>query len=262
MSSDQKELRRMWDALEKAQQNIVATTSIEIQESPKKPAEQKQDEPMLKHGMYGEITDNHLMIDLTKADEAHLYSRHKKKTIFETTPGLTVLVGKNGTGKSTLLTFIETFCHDNDISHLLHDNLDNDRLGQRAIYTGEYELLATMMASSEGESIVVAMSKIATSISSCIANTERDGKHQVVILLDALDSGLSINNIVAMKQYLFKPILEDAESKNIACYIIVAANSYELARDEDCIDVKHMKHKTFKTYDSYRSFVLKGLNLE
>ena len=34
-------------------------------------------------------------------------------------------------------------------------------------------------------------------------------------MFDAIDSGLSINNIVDVKEYLFKPIMEDCAKNNI-----------------------------------------------
>ena len=79
-----------------------------------------------------------------------------------------------------------------------------------------------------------------------------------LILLDALDSGLSIDNIQEVKQYLFQPIKEDCEKANKKLYLIVVANSYEMAREENCLDVISLKYRNFKTYEAYKSFVLKS----
>ena len=52
--------------------------------------------------------------------------------------------------------------------------------------------------------------------------------------------------------------LEDFQEdmKNVASWS-VSANTFELARDYDCIDVKTAKKIRFNTYDEFRDFVLK-----
>jgi hypothetical protein len=80
------------------------------------------------------------------------------------------------------------------------------------------------------------------------------------ILLDAIDSGLSIDNIVDIKEDLFKTILEYNCGNEI--YIIVVANEYEMARNEQCFDVYNGKYITFKDYEDYRQFVLDSKELK
>ena len=76
------------------------------------------------------------------------------------------------------------------------------------------------------------------------------------ILLDAIDSGLSVDNIVDLKEQLFETILEYNCGNEI--YIIVSANEYELARNEMCFDVYNGKYIEFKNYEEYRDFILKS----
>lgn len=52
---------------------------------------------------------------------------------------------------------------------------------------------------------------------------------------DAIDSGLSVDNIVDVKEYMFKTIFRTAPNTDI--YIVVTANEYEFARGEECFDV-------------------------
>lgn len=47
---------------------------------------------------------------------------------------------------------------------------------------------------------------------------------------DAIDSGLSVDNIVDVKEYMFKTIFRTAPNTDI--YIVVTANEYEFARGE------------------------------
>ena len=77
---------------------------------------------------------------------------------------------------------------------------------------------------------------------------------EVYILLDALDSGLSIDNIRDVRSVL-DLILEDC--KNVALYIIVAANSYEMIKGADCIAVSTGTHKKFTDYEAYAGFICK-----
>ena len=80
------------------------------------------------------------------------------------------------------------------------------------------------------------------------------------ILLDAIDSGLSVDNIVDIKEYLFKTILEDAGDTTVR--ILVSANEYEICRNEQCMDVHTGKYRTFKGYESYRKFILKSREIK
>ena len=76
------------------------------------------------------------------------------------------------------------------------------------------------------------------------------------ILLDAVDSGLSVDNIVDIKEDLFKTILEYNFGNEI--YIIVSANEYEMARGEKCFDVYNGKYVEFKDYEEYRDFIVES----
>jgi hypothetical protein len=93
----------------------------------------------------------------------------------------------------------------------------------------------------------------------CFGNTDNDESEKEPvkerwILLDAIDSGLSVDNIVKLKEELFKTILEYNEGNEI--YIIVSANEYEMARQEQCFDVYNGKYITFNDYEEYRQFIL------
>ena len=209
---------------------------------------------------------------------------YKKKSI-EIKPGITVLAGCNGIGKTTLLHQIESFLKKENIPCLMFDNLHDG--GQNSISyhasLDDFATMSTLMCSSEGESIYINISNLATRLGNFVktgdnskndkyeklaraienlVNEEKEPKKEIKIpnerwiLLDAIDSGFSVDNIVDLKEDLFKTILEYNFSNEI--YIIVSANEYELCRGEQCFDVYNGKYITFKDYEDYREFILRS----
>lgn len=204
--------------------------------------------------------------------------KRKKITI---NPGVTVLVGCNGAGKTTLLRSIETQLKENKIPVLKYDNLHDG--GGRAVSfaaaSGDIQFAATAAMSSEGENIVMNLGRVASSLRPFIRTGETPDRSDKLakafaravwgdaadkedekipkerwLFFDAVDSGLSIDNVVDVKEYLFKTILEDAGDCDV--YILVTANAFEVARGEECFDVYEGKYRTFKTYEAYRKFIL------
>ena len=84
-----------------------------------------------------------------------------------------------------------------------------------------------------------------------VNNRDKD----IFILFDAVDSGFSIDNIGDLKEFLFDTVLED-HPKDV--YIICTANSYEMTRGQDCVDVNSCKHVRFDDYEEYRKFILES----
>lgn len=170
-------------------------------------------------------------------------------------PGLTILVGCNGMGKTSLLMAIEEKLQKEKIPFIsyndLHDGKNNAR--QMALNRGEIGLLATLATSSEGEQIVTNLSTLARKIG-CFVRENKNSK-ELWILLDTVDSGLSIDNIIDLKEKLFRVILNDMKDQDV--YIICTANSYEMASGENCFDVFNGKYITFKNYEDYKAFILK-----
>ena len=178
--------------------------------------------------------------------------------------GLTILVGCNGAGKSTMINQIAALLRENNEKYFAFDNTRN---GGSSMYYGLLEgyhsggigTLATLMASSEGEKIQQNMIvKMRDQLSEKVSKTIKSGKDDLFILFDAVDSGASIDNIIEMKNF-FKAIIKDQKEKNnLDVYVIVSANSYEMANGEMCYDVSHNKYITFKNYESYKKFILKS----
>ena len=182
------------------------------------------------------------------------------KKIIEFEEGLTVLVGCNGSGKSTLLHQIKDLCKKQDIPCYYFDNLTEGGSGARskASFYGDFYFLAESLCSSEGENINLNMTNCANKIGKFVRNNKNTKK--IFILLDAIDSGLSIDYIIELKKDLFKTILSDTLRKGIETYIVVSANEYEMARNEKCFLIPDMIYKTFENYDEYKDFIIESRN--
>lgn len=183
------------------------------------------------------------------------FSLYKKSSI-TLQPGLTVLVGCNGIGKTTLLNCIKDSLQSKEVPVITFNNLQDG--GSKAIskagFYGDMEFMATAICSSEGENIIMNIGNLAKDIGVFV--TKNIGKKEIWILLDAVDSGLSIDNVIDVKNYLFKTIIDDTKSKGIDAYIIVSANEYEMANGENCLDVYNCKHVTLSNYDDYKKLIL------
>lgn len=218
---------------------------------------------------------------LTKDYYSEGFSLYKKETI-TIKSGVTVLVGCNGIGKTTLLHQIQDRLREENIPCIKFDNLQDGgskSISENAFYN-DFEFVATAMQSSEGENIVINMGNFARRLGDFV-RTGEDSKDKKTrdfiklmariegkeseeveipkerwILLDAVDSGLSVDNIVDIKEQLFKTILEYNYGNEI--YIVISANEYEMARGEQCFDVYNGKYVKFKDYEEYRNLILKS----
>lgn len=203
-----------------------------------------------------------------------------KNKIITIKEGVTVLVGCNGIGKTTLLHQIRDSLKKKKIPCIIFDNLcdGGSNSVSKAGFYGDLSLMITAISSSEGENIVMNMGKLAArlgnfvktgkdkndDLSEALAKLVNRGDKEEVkeipkerwILLDAVDSGLSVDNIVDIKEQLFKTILEYNYGNKI--YIVISANEYEMAREENCLDVYNGKYVKFNDYEEYRNMILES----
>ncbi len=206
------------------------------------------------------------------------FNLYKKRTV-EINPGVTVLVGCNGIGKSTLLHNIEAILKKENIPVMHFNNLCDGGSNARSekAFLNDFSSLSKRMTSSEGENIVLNLYDIAQKID-LFLNTgnfkkyynpfeeifkketenisEANMSNERWILFDAVDSGLSVDNIIDLKEGLFKPIIESDKSNEI--FIVISANEYEMANGEQCFDVYNGKYITFKNYEDYRSMIIQS----
>ena len=185
-------------------------------------------------------------------DDFKIFKKNKIK--IET--GLTVLVGCNGAGKTTLLKQIEQSLKSKDIPVMLHNNKsDGEREWKsRAAFYGDFNIVAKLMMSSEGENIVNVMGEIARKMGDF---TRRNGNSKELwFMFDAVDSGLSVDNILEIKEELIPIVFESNTDKDV--YFLISTNAYEFARGENCFDVINGKYIKFANYEEYRDFILKS----
>lgn len=198
-----------------------------------------------------------MSLDIWVDRDIYEYGIYLYKTdVFTFEPGLTVLVGCNGSGKTTLLKQIKGSLSKQK-EPVIFFQYDRERLERDSRLTqgdADAREFFSWVSCSEGEQIMVRLESFAYQIGKFVQeNPEKD----IFVLLDGVDSGFSIDNIIELKESLFKVIIKDFENKENDIYIICSANSYELAADEDCIVVCTGKHRRFKTYNAYRNMIMR-----
>lgn len=186
-------------------------------------------------------------------DDCRLFNR--KNIIIES--GLTVLVGCNGTGKTTLLNEIRYQLERKDVPFLHYDNYhDGGSSGvSRAIFNDNISLAATLFCSSEGEKISQCIAQQAKTMGNFVGKNK--DKSEIWFLFDAIDGGFSIDNIDEVKSGLFKFVIDHCKEQGQEVYIVVSANSYEMVNGENCLDVWEGKYMRFQNYDEYKKFIMK-----
>ena len=170
--------------------------------------------------------------------------------------GLTVLVGCNGAGKTTMLNQIEEMLDRENIPVLFHNNMTNGErdLKGKATFYGDFEMVARLMSSSEGENIVNVLGEVARKMGDLSRKNPK--AKELWFLFDSIDSGLSIDNVIEFKEQLLPVVLENNRDKDI--YFVVSTNGYEFTRGENCFDVINGKYIKFANYEEYRDFILKS----
>lgn len=191
------------------------------------------------------------MIHKNPYDNVNIYKQ--SKIIIR--PGVTILVGCNGMGKTTLLNMIQEKLEKENLPVILfNNNIEGGNAAmQKALLNANINFLMNLVTSSEGEQIHLNIAAMAEKIGKFVRNNEQ--AKELWILFDAVDSGMSIDNVVEIKELLFKTILNDCKDKRDV-YIICSANTYELCNEENCFDVLAGEYLRFNSYEDYRNFIL------
>lgn len=214
----------------------------------------------------------------------------KKNITFE--PGITVLTGCNGAGKTTLLRMVEKDLKKKNIPVMSVSNLTDGGVQSVGYYleNGQTDIAAMIPGSSEGEIITITLSQYLKAVhhfietgedkmhpsdpsALCMALADLAGSKEKLeskikktkenrknsqerwLLLDGCDSGYSIDNMIDLKD-VFSVILSEKERMEKDVYIIIAANSYEMAEGQKCLDVMSGTYYTPESYNSYRERIL------
>ncbi|WP_129736680.1 AAA family ATPase [Massilimicrobiota timonensis] len=171
-------------------------------------------------------------------------------------PGVTILVGCNGYGKSTLISMIKNYCKSHNIELLQYDSEKINTVQRNYDYflrTNQYDKFALLAFSSEGERLEQGFSSILPQVGAFVRKRKKD-KKPFFITFDAVDSGLSIDEQIEYNK-VFHMINEDI--KGLDGYIIVTSNNYELTAGFDCMDVYNGSIVRFESYQDYKEFILK-----
>ena len=83
------------------------------------------------------------------------------------------------------------------------------------------------------------------------------------ILLDAVDSGVSIDSIIQIKDFL-NFLIEDCNDNNpeIELYIIISTNNYEMTNGMRCLDARTCSEISFESYDDYKDYIMTSYRLK
>ena len=128
------------------------------------------------------------------------------------------------------------------------------------LYSNNSNKAIYMALSSEGENIYENFGDVLYNIGATASKLERGQK--LFILCDAVDSGLSIDNILEVKDIFDLVVNNEKKAHGIDVYMIFSANSFELAREQNCFDVYECKYITFNDYEEYKKYILSTKKLK
>lgn len=189
--------------------------------------------------------------------------------------GITVLVGCNGYGKTTFLKILKSQLEREKIPFISYSDLHDGRSNaiSKAGSQENFKLMSYLIQSSEGENMIINFGEmletlfpfLQTGINNFHKNPfdflvekeeEEIKTNERWLLIDSIDSGTSIDNMAQILAVL-KLALQNAKQLGKELYVVISTNAYELARNNNCLDVVNGKLIKFKDYEEYREFVLK-----
>lgn len=170
-------------------------------------------------------------------------------------PGYTAIVGPNGAGKTTLLQQIKEYADKHDIPVWRYSNTWDGMMAKDTyIMRGQMELAATTMTSSEGEQVAINFGQAVSKLGRFVNKTKNKGEKKIIILLDAIDSGASIDRARDILDFI-NMVIKDEKDREV--YIVMAVNHYELAKAPiDCVHARTGQHRVFIDYDTYAKFII------
>lgn len=184
----------------------------------------------------------------------HLYSHCTTIHLDNITKPLTILLGPNGTGKSTSMRTIEQELKNKEIKFTKYSTSHDDIVQKSAPAFGDWDIAGIACSfHSEGERMSDSFFKWMNS--DVLRVLLEDKTCPVAILIDESDSGLSIDKICETYSPLLF-ILEEELKNNRDIKIVITCNSYELAEylDKSYAEFIWVPTKEHITLGSYNSF--------
>lgn len=169
-------------------------------------------------------------------------------------PGINSLVGCNGSGKTT---FIDEMLQSELKKKQIDYHLYNDRrqggtgLAEKRMLYDDISGFARMMTASEGERLVEGL---ADQLDKLRGFFHRNQGKNFVLIFDAIDSGMSVDEIIEIRDLFLDLVIPDAkQSFDCELYIVVAANNFEWCNSSKInnIDIITGKNLGEMTYDQY-----------
>ena len=186
------------------------------------------------------------------------YSESKTKRVSLKPNKITVLVGRNGHGKSSFLSGIESkFAYSDDtiIVKWNDDEYGRSNALSNMLFNDDIEGVASMAFHSEGQKMRYSFGKFFIQRAGAACRRKTKDQHTIFLLLDQLDSGLDYHQINLFKDILRNTIIPDMMNRGLTVYCIISANSYEMVDKEDCLDPVTRKHIKFKSIDEYKEYI-------
>ena len=186
------------------------------------------------------------------------YYKIYNKDSVEIKPGITNLLSCNGGGKTTLLQQIKyQLVKDDSVILFEYSEVSEGRSHAMDKYgfLEQFDKLSRNFMSSEGENVLNNFGEFCGKLGGKINNLDTD-KKEVWILLDGIDSGLSVNEIATFNSF-FKMVCKDIQEKGLTPYILIAGNNYELIGEfkESCLDAINLEYLTVNSYEEYRKII-------
>lgn len=182
-------------------------------------------------------------------------------------PGVTVLCGCNGSGKTTFMNRLCKYLKDEGVPTYQYyaGKKAKDRIEYGAAVRGSTEDLVQLLNSSygsEGESLFDNMGYLAKELGSFVFSNEHDSD-QRWIFIDSFDSGLSIDLMDEVGGFL-DDMVGKLKPDGTDIYIIMAVNSYEFAQWPNwrAVSVQEWRDLQFDSYEDYRIFVSESRKLK
>ena len=171
----------------------------------------------------------------------------------ELKPGITILVGRNGAGKTSLIRYLEYESKKGEFNFRSFDNYSDGGQNaiQRVLEYGKVEDFFEQATGSEGMRIFTNFGKFIEDFGCFMRNYDRS--KPLIVCLDAVDSGLDIEGLEQVKSGL-DFILEHEKGTEI--YFLVSANNYALVEGSSCLDIYDFSYRTFASYIEYKEFIL------
>ncbi len=196
---------------------------------------------------------------------------------YDINPGITMLIGPNGSGKTTALSQLRSlFSTEDDLvkkwntieindsirnlySSYLYDNVYEETFTKSTWgATDHIDRVAQTFENSEGQNMYDYLYYKINEIGQAVTKAIKNNKKGIFLLFDGLDSGLSLDVINTIRKSVLEFIIETEKKRsNLEVYIVCSANSYEFCNNYDCIDVTNQEHITFTNYEDYSKYFIK-----